>query len=72
MDSIVEINTQITEARKRRKQLILLAMDGRTQKSIADKTDIDEPRLSKWINGLGELENTELTKLENILGVDFK
>lgn len=72
MDSVVEIDGQIKEARERRRQLILLAMDGRTQKYIADKTGIDEPRLSKWINGLGGLEKTEVQKITKVLGVDFK
>lgn len=72
MDSVIEIDSQIKEARDRRKQLILLAMDGRTQKSIADKTGIDEPRISKWINGLGGLKTDEVEKITNVLGVDFK
>lgn len=72
MESVVDIDTQIKEARERRKQLILLAMDGRTQKYIADKTGIDEPRLSKWINGLGGLETKEVKKITSVLGVNFQ
>lgn len=71
MDSFAGIDNEIKEARERRKQLILVAMDGRTQKFIADKTGIDEPRLSKWINGLGGLEETEVKKITKVLGVDF-
>lgn len=72
MDSIVDIDDRIRKAKDKRKQLILAAMDGRTQKFIATKTGIDEPRLSKWINGFGLLEDNELDKLKQTLGVDFK
>ena len=75
MDSvtpIAKIDLQIEEARKKRKKLILIAMDGRTQKSIAEKTGIDETKLSKWVNGFAELEDSELDKLSNVTGVDFK
>lgn len=69
---IDKIYLQIQEARKKRKKLILEAMDGRTQKSIAAKTGIDETKLSKWVNGFAELEDKELEKLSNIVGVDLK
>jgi len=72
MESIAEIDREIQGAKEKRKQLILIAMDGRTQKFIADKTGIDEPRLSQWINGLRILESNELQRITDILGVDFK
>lgn len=75
MDSVTpidEIDLQIQEARKRRKKLILIAMDGRTQKSISAKTGIDETKLSKWVNGFAELEDNELDSLSNVTGADFK
>jgi len=72
MESIAEIDKEIQEAKEKRKQLILTAMDGRTQKFIADKAGIDEPRLSQWINGLRILEPHELQRITDILGVDFK
>lgn len=72
MDSISEINNKLTEVKDKRRQLILSVLDGRTQKSISDKTGIEEPRLSKWINGVGELPAHELHTLSKLLGVEFK
>lgn len=72
MDSLIKIDSQIEAAKKKRKELILQALDGRTQRHISDKTGIDETKLSKWVNGLGGLEESEIKSLENYLGVDFK
>lgn len=72
MDSINKIDSQIEIAKKRRKELILVALDGRTQRHISEKTGIDETKLSKWVNGLGGLEDSEVDNLEKYLGVDFK
>lgn len=72
MDSLAAIESQIQEAKQKRRKLILDAMDGRTQRSLSEKTGIHETKLSKWINGIGELEDSELEKLSNALGVDFK
>lgn len=72
MDSITGITKEIEVAKKKRKQLILVAMDGRTQKSISEKTGIEESKLSKWVNGYGELEETEIEKLSKVTGADFK
>lgn len=72
MDSLIKIDKQYEDVKERRKGAILKAFDGRTQQHIAAKTGIDFTKLNKWINGLGSLEDNELAKLENALGVDFK
>lgn len=72
MDSLIKIDTQFEDVKTKRKQAILKTFDGRTQQDISKKTGIDFTKLNKWINGLGSLEDYELTKLENVLGVDFK
>jgi|GEM_PF-3471213 len=72
MDSLEKIDSQIEAAKKKRKEIILLALDGRTQSHISDKTGINETKLSKWINGLGGLEDSEINNLEKYLGVDLK
>ncbi len=72
MDSLLKIETQFDDMRTKRKEAILKAFDGRTQQNISNRTGIDFSKLNKWINGLGSLEEAELTKLENVLGVDFK
>lgn len=72
MDSLLKVETQFEDAKAKRKEAILKAFDGRTQQNISGKTGIDFTKLNKWINGLGSLEDSELTKLEKILGVDFK
>ena len=72
MDSLAVIETQIQKAKEKRRKLILDAMDGRTQRSISEKTGIHETKISKWVNGIGDLEDIELEKLSNVLGVDFK
>lgn len=71
MDSLVKIDTQFGDVKAKRKQAILKAFDGRTQQSICGKTGIDFTKLNRWINGTGNLEDVELTKLENVLGVDL-
>lgn len=72
MDSLSVIESQITKAQEKRRKIIIEAMDGRTQRAISEKTGIHETKLSKWINGIGELEPFELDKLSSYLGVDFK
>ena len=72
MDSIVEIDNQIKKAKIIRRELILIAMDGRSQRFVAEKTGIDETKLSRWINAEATLEDCELEKITNYLGVDFK
>jgi transcriptional regulator with XRE-family HTH domain len=67
----LEIVTQIQEAIEKRKRLILDAMDGRTQRHVAEKTGIDETKLSKWINGFGSLDQKELNSFNKFLGKDF-
>lgn len=71
MDSFTEIQNQIEEAKEKRRELILLAMDGRTQRYVAEKSGVEETRLSKWINGFGNLENDELKKINHTLGTNF-
>lgn len=72
MQSFTEVEAEIEAAKNKRKQLILEAMDGRTQKSISDKTGIDQTKLSKWINGFASLEEKEIKLLQDALGTDFK
>lgn len=72
MDSLIKIDTQFEDVKAKRKQAILKAFDGRTQQNISGKTGIDFTKLNKWINGLGSLEDAELSKLEIILGVEIK
>lgn len=72
MDSLIKIDAQFEDARARRKSAIIKAFDGRTQQSISAKTGIEFTKLNKWINGLCLLEDSELTKLEKVTGVDFK
>jgi hypothetical protein len=72
MDSLVKLETQFDDIKTRRKEAILKAFDGRTQQNISDRTGIEFSKLNKWINGLGSLEDIELTKLEKLLGADFK
>lgn len=72
MDSFVEIESEISLAIEKRRQLILTAMDGRTQRDISKKTGIEETILSKWVNGIGKLEEYQLDKLSEVLKTDFK
>lgn len=72
MDSLTVLESQIKKAVEKKRKIILEAMDGRTQRSISEKTGIHETKLSKWINGFGELEEAELIELSRVTGVDFK
>lgn len=72
MDSLIKIDKQYEDVKERRKEAILKAFDGRTQQHVAAKTGIDFTKLNRWINGLGGLEDDELSKIETVLGVDFK
>lgn len=72
MESLTEIDSQLKEAKEKRRKLILEAMDGRTQSSICAKTGINSTKLSKWINGFEDLEQEDLYKITQLTGVDFK
>jgi Helix-turn-helix. len=71
MQELTKIEKQIREAKKKRKQLILKAMDGRTQTWLCEKTGIPSTNINKWINGNGELTSEDLAKVSGVLGVDF-
>ncbi len=70
MELTAEIDKQIKEAVQKRKALIVEAMGGRTQKYICTHTGINETKLSKWVNGIGDLEATEIDNLSSFLGID--
>ena len=72
MESLIEIQNQIEEAKKKRKTIILNAFDGRSQRYVADKSGIDETKLSRWVNSEAILEPSEMKRLIKYLGVDFK
>jgi len=72
MDSLIEIDKEFDEVKQRRRDAIIKAFDGRTQQHIAKNTMIDPTKLNKWISGLSNLEDEELSSLEKYLGVDFK
>jgi len=72
MDSLIKIDGQYAAVRIKRKEAIIKTFDGRTQQDISGKTGIDFTKLNRWINGLGNLEDDELSELEKVLGVDFK
>ena len=72
MSEIVELESQLKEAKEKRKKIIIDSFDGRPQSYISDQTGIDPIKLNRWINNTGSLEDTELEKLEQYVGVDFK
>ncbi|HEY9342154.1 MAG TPA: helix-turn-helix transcriptional regulator [Hanamia sp.] len=71
MEELSKIEKQIEEAKKKRKLLILKAMDGRTQAWLCEKTGISIPNMSRWINGVSDLSQGDLKKVSTALGVDF-
>lgn len=72
MDTFVKIDSQVTQAKEKRKALIIASFEGRPQSYIAKQTGVDQTKLNKWINGSGSLEATELHSLSKFLGVEFK
>ena len=72
MDSLVNFDSQLEDLKNRRKEAIIKAFEGRTQQYVAKNTNIDATKLNKWISGIGNLEETEVTELEKFLGVDLK
>lgn len=72
MTSFSVIDEKVTEAVKKRKELIILSFEGRPQSYIAKQTGIEQVKLNKWVNNAGSLEESELMRLTNYLGVDFK
>ena len=72
MDSLVKLEDQFGALRKKRRDAIIQAFDGRTQSFISDKTGIDAIKLNKWISGGGSLSDAEIEKLEQYLEVNFK
>lgn len=71
MNSLVNIDSELETLRNKRKDAIIRAFDGRTQQHISEKTNIHIVKLNKWINGTGNLESTELRKLNDFLGTSF-
>lgn len=67
-----KIEKEIKSAKDKRKELIVSAFDGRTQRYISEKTGIEETKISKWINGAGEISDEEISLIEKMLGVEFK
>ena len=72
MNTLSDINDNFKEVKEQRRKAIVACFDGRTQRFLSEKTGIDETKLSKWVNGISELEETEVTLLETFLGVEFK
>lgn len=72
MTSLSKIEKEIKTAKDKRRDIIVSAFDGRTQRSISERTGIEETKISKWINGVGELTETEIAAIENLTGVEFK
>lgn len=71
MQSFVDIDNTIKMAKERRKELILNAMDGRSQRYVAEKVLIDETKFSRWINSEATLEQDELKRISDYLGTNF-
>lgn len=69
---LIKIDKQFDDLKKKRRDAIIAAFDGRTQQHIARATEIDATKLNKWVSGLANLEDVELSNLESYLGVDFK
>lgn len=72
MESLISVDQEFEEVKKRRREAIIKAFDGRTQQFLAKQLSIDATKLNKWISGLGGLEESEIKSLEDYLGVDFK
>lgn len=72
MNSLSKIEDTFQSAKIKRKEFIVASFDGRTQKFLAEKTGIDEIKLSRWVNGTADLEETEMASLEKVLGVEYK
>jgi len=72
MSEIVELESQLKEAKEKRKKIIIDSFDGRPQSYISEQTGIDQIKLNRWINNTGSLEDSEIEKLKDYLGVDFK
>ena len=72
MNTLSKIDDTFQEAKAKRKEAIVASVEGRTQRFLSEKTGIAETRLSKWVNGIAELEEEEITTFEKLLGVEYK
>lgn len=72
MNEFEVIDNNVTEAVKKRKELIISFFEGRPQSYIAKQTGVDQTKLNKWVNSSGTLEENELKSLNDYLGTDFK
>ncbi len=66
-----KIAEQLKSVKERRKKMIEDALDGRTQKWLADKLGLDTTSLYHKIAGLVEFTQEELNKINDNLGTDF-
>lgn len=67
-----ELNEQIRVLMDKRRDIFTEALDGRTQRWLANKTNISEPRLSSCISGREEFTKDELKRINKILGTQLQ
>ncbi len=72
MMEYAKVAEQLKSAKDKRKKLIEDALDGRTQKWLADKLGLDTTSLYHKIAGLMEFSQDELNTINETLGTDFK
>lgn len=71
METLAEIESVLKEAKEKKRELILKAIDGRTQRAVSKQTGIEETKLSRWINGEIELEAKELASFNKQYRTNF-
>jgi DNA-binding transcriptional regulator YdaS (Cro superfamily) len=71
METLAQIESVLKEAKQKKRELILKAIDGRTQRAVALRTGIEETKLSRWINGDIELDAKELSSFNKQYKTNF-
>lgn len=65
--SLLDIHNEIIKLKKERKDFILSKLKGRKQTYIAEEAGISPQRFNNWVNISSELNEEEITKVNNAL-----
>ena len=58
------------ECNQDRKRLVIYLQKGMTQKEIAERMGVHQPKVSEWLNGVRMPNSTSLYKLAEVLNED--
>jgi hypothetical protein len=65
--TLLDISQQIARLKKKRKDLLLSKLNGRSQTFIANQAKISPQKLNNWLNMPSELKDDDIKKIVEAL-----